>query len=228
MTFTYKFFMLAEKCGLLTNIGIILHSLISLLVLVPYIYVIIFSINNGFLKSGLSTVAVLHILVYVLQLMGQGLTAFYLYKKYLMPIAKDGLTELKFLYLMIPALAMPWAYLIFTICTSYLPNFSSAYLTIAFCIGIVFLILPTILSLLVIGVSCSKLSYKANVILLFGVHEDKVTELVKSFYTLRNKASPHLFVVYTITILHLILDLYTGLITTSCFITDLVLFLIVL
>ncbi len=218
--------MLAEKCGLFTKFGIILHCLISQLVLLPYIYVIILSINNGSLNSGVSTVAIIYLFVYALQLMGPSLTAFYLYKKYLMTITKDGLTEIKFLYIMIPSLVLPCAYLINQTCTNTLPRYGTVYLTIAFCTGIVFQILPTILSLLVVGVSCSYLRNKANGILLFGKYEDNITELVKSFCTLRNKASHHLFVMYTITTFQLIILLYYALIISSCFPEDRVLLLI--
>ena len=203
--------MLAEKSGLLTNIGIIIHPMISLLVLLPNIYPLL-SFNSN---SGIIAVGAIFLMVNVLQYIGQSLTAYHLYKKYLKSIVLDGLIESKFLYLMIPAIVMPLSYIIFYGTYSLL-IMNSTYLTIAYCIGILFQILPSILSMLVVGVSCSYLRMKTESTLIFGIHEDKVTELAQTFQTLRDKASPHLFVVYTITTLQSILLMYAALIMNSC------------
>ena len=217
MTLTSKFLKLAEKYRLLTNIGVILHPLISQLAVLPYFYCFILDTNKKNSESGVSTVAAINFVIYVFQFVGQSLTAYHLFKEFLLSIALDGLSGPKFLYLMIPAIVLPYTFLIIMTCTYHLPRLNSVYFTVAFCIGTVFLILHSILSLLVVGVSCSYLRKEANGILLFEIHEDKVTELVRVFHNLRNKASPHLFVMYTITTLQLIIFLYGGLISNSCF-----------
>ncbi len=217
MTMTSKCLKLAEKYRLLTKIGVILNPLISLLAVLPYFYCFILDKNMGEKNSGGSTVLEIYFSLYLFQIVGQSLTAYHLFKEFLLSIALDGLSGPKFLYLMIPAIVLPYTYLIFITCTYHLPRLNTAYFAVAFCIGIVLLILHSILSLLVLGVSCSYLRKEANGILLFGIHEDKVTELVRVFQALRNKASPHLFVMYTITTLQFIIFLYGGLLSNSCF-----------
>ncbi len=219
MTFRSIFFMLAEKSGLLTKIGIIVHPVISLLVLLPSFYSFL-SLNSN---SGVTTVGSIFLVANVLQYIGQNLTAYHLYRNYLKSIISEGLIEAKFLYLMIPAIVLPLTYIIFNGTYSLL-IMNSAFFTVAFCIGSLFQVLPSILSMLVVGVSCSYLRMKTESTLIYGIHEDKVTELVRTFQTMRDKASPHLFVLYTITTLQSILLMYSTLIMNSCFNLPLVYF----
>ena len=75
-------------------------------------------------------------------------------------------------------------------------------------VGFLFLITPTIMNVLVVGTPCAYITELASYCRHYAYHELHVQKLVENFKSFQRNVSTHLFVVYSVTTVQLILNLY--------------------
>ena len=75
-------------------------------------------------------------------------------------------------------------------------------------VGFLFLITPTIMNFLVVGTPCAYITELASYCRHYAYHELHVQKLVENFKSFQRNVSTHLFIVYSVTTVQLILNLY--------------------
>ena len=131
-----------------------------------------------------------------------------IYQGFIKQLGSKNLIRPRYHWLIIPSVAFPmitfFGLFIFPIIET-----APLYLTILSLVGIMFMLIPLIMNLLVIGTPCAYIRNRARMIrLCVTVNEHDVSELVNCYKDFQESASPHLFIVYSFTTVQLILYLY--------------------
>ena len=94
--------------------------------------------------------------------------------------------------------------------------FSFGFLIIPFSIGCLFLILPSILNILVLGTPCQYIINQVDELCIKQIKEDNIIPIVKTFNEFQQSSAKYLFTFFSTTTVFLCLLLYSSMIQISC------------
>ena len=94
--------------------------------------------------------------------------------------------------------------------------FSLGFLIIPFSIGCLFLILPSILNILVLGTPCQYIINQVDELCIKQIKEDNIIPIVKTFNEFQQSSAKYLFTFFSTTTVFLCLLLYSSMIQISC------------
>ena len=167
------------------------------------------------LDPNLSTVMQMVIGVQMLQMVVPCWTSYSLFCEIIKQIPSKIMSKPKNFWLMILALVLITSSLI-VINFEVIQLFQNVYLAIAFTIGCVFLITPSLMNMLVIGTPCKYIIKQIGDLHSKMIKEETILNIVATYTEFQNIASKHLFTLFCSTTLVLCLNLYTLMIHITC------------
>ncbi len=167
-----------------------------------------FIIFTDYLSNGYKVITTLVLIFNIPNILLPSWTTRSIYQGFIKQLGSENLIRPIYFWLTIPSVALPmitfFGMFIFPIIET-----APLYLTILSLVGIMFMLIPPIMNLLVIGTPCAYITNRARMIrLCVTVNEHDVSQLVNCYKDFQESASPHLFIVYSFTTVQLILYLY--------------------
>ena len=149
----------------------------------------------------LPSIAVLNILI-------KPWTLKYAYKNFIKQIPIDQISRPSYKLLLTTATTM--YIIIVSFFLSPILNISPVSVIVLFIIGLVFMILPNVLNYLIIGSSCAYIDKMVEQCLMHDIEtfENNVLHVIEKYKDCKKALSPHLFIVYTMKTLEIVLILY--------------------
>ena len=167
------------------------------------------------LDPNLSRVMQMVIGVQMLQMVVPCWTSYSLFCEIIKQIPSKIMSKPKNFWLMILSLVLITSSLIyFNFAT--LQYFPYVYLAIPFTVGCVFLILPSLMNMFVIGTPCQYIIKQIDDLHSKIINEKTILNIVSTYTEFQNIASKHLFTLFSSTTLALCLNLYTLMIQLTC------------